>query len=1137
MAFNIYPDPQDTPLSLADGTGMAAPEALAAHEGMDPLAGNLPTAFIRISMSGAPSAAPPQVSLVAVNSTTLTEGAEVTITATSPGTAQGLLDGTNLTDAAAAYFFPPHADNVYLLKAVITIGGTTLKIRIHNDTGVARELVWVVADSAAEARQPWIHVTPTAHDFNVLINQDAALTTQDVSIENLGTGPLTVTGLSPALPASYAASGLPVTLGPNAADTVSFTYNAPSAPAEEAAAAFAFDGDASPVFGVGHNREISLSAKAQALEIALLLDDSGSMSWDPNGDEIPPAAGPSRWNELATAANLFLDLLAVFGRNNVAATSSGTFGVARFPTTDTTNPSTYDLVAPLDIPADMTPHQTAISGNAPFFAGTPMGDGIDRVLTPAAGYFSTDPTEVALNRRWLLLMSDGAHNSGTHHPSEFVEGTALPGDSLLDKNIAVYAVGYGVPGAAEVNQLLLDTIVGGAALGSQSVNVEVPPPGLSASEVAEAFKAAIKSGLVSASSPLDPAGTLTSEASEARHPVIITPYDTKVAFLVHWNTEDAERMGLQLMTPTCELITPQSAGPIDSGELGFNGASRYNIYRVEESYLRNAADSGNPRHGTWTMVVSSDQLGSPAAGGSESYRYDVIVESRLQMHLILDRETYYAGDPIGISATITLDGQPITGAAVTLSLTAPGQSVHNWLAGVRISQEEYESAQQQVLELTQGDANAVFIKGFAARLKGTEFDRSERHVTLPMTDPTNQGVYSATFEDTTTPDGYKLYVTAVGTTRDGVMFRREGGVQVRVGVRPEPAFSLLDIRYASILVDDGGQVLTADVRVTPRDRFGNVLLVDPAIDRTIHLTAKDGEFTNSLIANLDGSYSRSLRYAPDAVPVVGLEVGGETVVSQPTVRVTQVRYADTVVAFEAGAEGATGANRHTDPRAALGNLLDKGPDEIVSLGAYGSLAVGVAGHAVLAHGDDDVTVFVREDEDLRSYSVEARSPGIGAEWVPVGESSGITQSFGLGSAGLTEATAIRITDTSGRVRDAEFEPSATPGVSLCGVGFRKVGPVDGEGDICIRIRVLNPERQPLGGTVDVEFRPRQVGEMTKVSGADASGDIDVRGLQRMPIGLYKVTVIPADELRPRSQFVTIPASGFHTVEFIIRERG
>ena len=92
-------------------------------------------------------------------------------------------------------------------------------------------------------------------------------------------------------------------------------------------------------------------------------------------------------------------------------------------------------------------------------------------------------------------------------------------------------------------------------------------------------------------------------------------------------------------------------------------------------------------------------------------------------------------------------------------------------------------------------------------------------------------------------------------------------------------------------------------------------------------------------------------------------------------------------------------------------------------------------------------------------------------------------------------------------------------------------------DTALRIRVLNPQRQPLGGTVDLDFVPQDGGQTLSVKGADASKDIDVSGLERTPRGLYQVTVTPTDVFKPTSQFVTVPASGFHTVEFIIDKTG
>jgi hypothetical protein len=91
-------------------------------------------------------------------------------------------------------------------------------------------------------------------------------------------------------------------------------------------------------------------------------------------------------------------------------------------------------------------------------------------------------------------------------------------------------------------------------------------------------------------------------------------------------------------------------------------------------------------------------------------------------------------------------------------------------------------------------------------------------------------------------------------------------------------------------------------------------------------------------------------------------------------------------------------------------------------------------------------------------------------------------------------------------------------------------------NVSIRLRLLNPQGQPLGGAVDVDFKPQGPGQMVTVKAASASKDIDVSGLQRTPQGLYQLTVTPTDVFKPASQFVSIPASGFHTLEIVI-DRG
>src|SRR6266403_1040841 len=86
--------------------------------------------------------------------------------------------------------------------------------------------------------------------------------------------------------------------------------------------------------------------------------------------------------------------------------------------------------------------------------------------------------------------------------------------------------------------------------------------------------------------------------------------------------------------------------------------------------------------------------------------------------------------------------------------------------------------------------------------------------------------------------------------------------------------------------------------------------------------------------------------------------------------------------------------------------------------------------------------------------------------------------------------------------------------------------------ISLRIRVLNPQHQPLGGMVNIDLRPEVAGKAISME-ADAFKDIDVSGLLRGPRAVYQVVVTAADVAIPVSQFVTIPTTGFNTAEFVI----
>lgn len=960
----------------------------------------------------------------------------------------------------------------------------TLKIENNDDTNAHAYHV-VVADTEAEALQAWIDVTNSTVDVQTLINRDV---TGTLTVVNKGTDDLIIESTTPDLTSEFTlADPLPITLVPNQSQNLTINFEAPSEPPSSDGVInlpgifnTGTDDGTGIIIGrdeaagePGHNNTFMLSSTTHALEIAMVLDDSGSMSWDEDGSPLPAGSVLSRWHELSDAANEFLDLLAAFGFSTTSTPGHhGRFGVARFQPKVPGDPSSRDIVPPQVItgPGTMSSHQGEISAVEPS-GSTYMGEGVRRVVNLGTGYFVDDATPLAAKRRGIILMSDGDHNSGIH-PRDL-----LP--DLLSRHIRVFSAGYGNAAAFGVNQDLLNELADGSYEGGYGARF-ADNEGLNALEMAKAFRTALKSGLTETSSPSDPRGVIGNGIHEQRHQVTITPYDTKAVFVLHWNTPDAKLLSLELFTPTCDRIDQEFVYEDYDYESGtgsgmkegiwFSSGNRYQMFTIDKKFLDNVKGS-YPRYGTWTLMVRASGLYIEQA---ETYEYDVIVDSRLQMKVETVAQEHFTGEPIQLRASITLDGLPIPNASVTLQAAAPGNSINNWLAGNVVTEEEYSAAADALADFP--DITPLDIKAYALRQKQKEFNRIGKENTLPM--PFANGMYSASVTDTAAPETYTFYVTAVGVTDDGEFFRREKELQVYVGVKPEAERTIIDVDYSN-----NGKLNQATICVRPQDRYGNAILIDPKFSSLIQLMNSGGQFIDTLTSKLDGSYQQTLEYAPDEQPTITVTVGGNVVTQVPPIlAIDDLTYVDTVLDFQIGGEATPDANEHTDPTAALGVVT--GNDDFVSLGRYGVLSLGLKDPDVLitAQGKDDITVFVKTDSDLRRYQVEVQ-PVDRDEWILLGGSSGTTQSFSLRAVGLQQARAVRIQDRSGKIVDSDGAPLATPGVSILGVGFHAVGPLQQQLDIIIRAAgtvQLHSEGPQVGtlGNIEVTHLDRESGRVT-----------------------------------------------------------
>jgi hypothetical protein len=1020
--FEVYPhapnNPPTDPLTVAAGATETI--TITQREGQSTLPDfYVKMMFIRVAVFGTPPATAPEISLQAGT------GTPVVAVISPPRSVFNDLPPTNYV--GDVQLIGAQQANVQLVRFGFQNNTTeTWQLKIKNKDANDRQFTVVVAGTEDETAQPWGALSVPSLALTSLVNRPGETSLRiekTVQVANYGTASLNVQPFNPPLAAPFElVTALPFTVDPGKSSDLTLRYTPPDTPHSDTTQVKLVANPADPNPGTtgGHNAVLDLTATAQQLEVVLLLDDSGSMGTDKLGG-TPSSKADSRWGQLVSAANPFLDLLAFFGAKR------GKFGIARFPAPDPTNPSTYDVVPMTDITTDMHTAQTNVSVIVPF-NGTPMGDGLFRVLGPTS-YFSATKT----NRRWLIMMTDGAHNSGTHNPIEFIDaahgGTALAGKSLDDLDITLFGIAYGIPGFTDVNHTLVKQLTSGSQGGGQFRAVQVE--GTMASDLSTQMRDTLKSGLTAATSPLDPTGVFVIGTDEVCHDVTLTPYDQRAAFVLNWNTPDANRLRLELLTPNGDRITPDNADQFAG--VSFKGGDRSAMYLVDTEFFTggergpsfNGGHGRAPGAGTWTLVITHPDViiitleAAREEQDTEAYAYDTIVESRLKVEVANDRDTYYAGDPIGVSAEITLDGRPVRNAAVSMSLTKPAESFNNWLAAVHVPDAALRQAQEQ---LKGKDASPILVKQLGAQIAGLVFDGEAHTRTIPMTDHDGDGVYRATFAETTVPEHYTFYVTAIGVTEDDVTFRREGKQETFVLVKPDPTFT--DVQFQQVAP---GQVV---VTAIPKDQFGNVLLIDPATAGGFGVVAPDTT-VGPLVSGLDGTYTSTVTFDPKQTPELGVQIGGvDVTVPTRIVPLTELSYPDVVVQYVPGAIVDT--NKHRHPEAALGEVAGRKPDQFVALGAGGSIVLAKRFQLILAKAHEDVTVFTT-GADRRSYRVEAWSLRDG-NWVELGTSGGITKSFGLADAGLKFTPAIRITDTSGRVRADDLTPLDAPGLNLLGMG-------------------------------------------------------------------------------------------------------
>jgi hypothetical protein len=251
MAFDVYPDPPAAPLSLAKGVPSGLIPFIE-RAAIDPATGRN-TMYLALIKLGSGCAAPgppdPMVGL-RVDSGPLTEIGTQTALFGQPDADQ---------PAAIASLTHTSSPDLYLVDIEVLQSGRSWNLQIrHSGPADTHGFTWVVADSKAQTRQPWIDV-PASVEWQVFTGQ---VQTRSLQVLNRGTGRLEITdGDGAGLGDGFVLTAVqPRLVDPNSCAQATISFTAPDTPSASASVYLVSSNDARAQSTVGHNQRVNLKA-------------------------------------------------------------------------------------------------------------------------------------------------------------------------------------------------------------------------------------------------------------------------------------------------------------------------------------------------------------------------------------------------------------------------------------------------------------------------------------------------------------------------------------------------------------------------------------------------------------------------------------------------------------------------------------------------------------------------------------------------------------------------------------------------------------------------------------------------------------------------------------------------------------
>jgi hypothetical protein len=696
-----------------------------------------------------------------------------------------------------------------------------------------------------------------------------------VTVFNSGTGNLTLGAASlTANPTGFYSIAAPASgtvIAPNGHQDIVVTYTAtapPAPPVPPHTATLSVPSMAGPPTAT-----VAITGEAVFRELVLLIDASNSMNWDNAGTPLascpvattqaPTFGTDSRIRKVRTALHTFDSKLIEYGDKQTH------LAIVQFPGADLVCGSTHaDAVA-----SAPSTWQNVVRARSLF----------DSVLTPALaqidaatddGYYHSTPMKAglqeALNQftavtgqyRAIILLSDGAQNVP---PPPVSAADLLP--DVLAKPARIYAIGLGALGAGSVDHTLLTNLAtptGGAFFDATTG---------SGSDLIT-YYAKIFTNFMELATAVDPEASVVPGGKNV-HKVLVTEYDHRITFSIAWNTPRMGLLGFELVTPDGRRLGPGAPG------VRFYESDTHKMFGLD------LASNARGMVGEWQMEVSCPvpTRRAAAAPAPETYHYDVVTRSDLEMAVTFDKATYHTGDRIVVTAYLSEEGRAMTGRKVRLQTHRPDEGIGNWFAAHPAAYAQIHESVAPIFKDSIERIAPVFEKYYyLTKIQG---------IPVPPIKPVaggvdlhddgldgdlraGDGLYTAVLTGMLTkPGSYRFAIEADGLTSHQNKFRREAEVQHFVTPRIE-----IDPKFTKVLIErvEGGEGRLKRFRavVKPQDRLGNLL--GPGFDGSVVIESAGARaISKGVEEDLNGGYFRVFEYdARMSAPVVKAAVHGET---------------------------------------------------------------------------------------------------------------------------------------------------------------------------------------------------------------------------------------------------------------------